>query len=63
MPQMTNVQTLRGKLLQMRESRDYWQNRARLAESELRIAARCVRAMLATRKAATKWLALFEADA
>lgn len=61
MPRMTNVTTLRGKLQQMRESNAYWQERARTAEAELRIAARCVRALLKTRKAAAEWLTIFDA--
>ncbi len=61
-PQMSNVVTLRGKLAEMRENRDYWEGRAKAAESELRIAARCVRALLSKRKAAAKWLSEFESE-
>lgn len=46
--------------LRMSESRDYWQQRAMAAEHELKIAAKCVRDLLKTRKNAEGWLRLFE---
>lgn len=56
MPQMTNPETLRGKLRQMREDRDFWRDRAKKVEAELRVAARCVRALLKVHGEARKWL-------
>lgn len=44
----------------MAEQRDYWRQRARLAERQLEQAAKCVRALLRARGAAEKWLRLFD---
>jgi hypothetical protein len=44
----------------MAEQRDYWRKRARTAEREVEQAAKCVRALLKTRKAAEEWLRLFD---
>lgn len=60
MPQMTNPETLRGKLREMREQRDYWRQRACSLEAEVKWAARTVRALLKARGAAKKWLEDFE---
>lgn len=46
--------------LRTTESRNYWRDRALLAERELKQAARCVRALLKTRKDAAEWLRLLE---
>jgi hypothetical protein len=42
--------------LRMKESRDYWRNRATIAERNLAQAVRCVRELLKARRAAEEWL-------
>jgi hypothetical protein len=43
-------------ITRLRKERDYWRDRAVISERELKIAAKCVRALLQVRKAGEKWL-------